>query len=302
MKNQIVEALPHIFDFDYPLFDPEHKTELETKIIMHYYNREIGLETFALWKLYLEERLNLEMPYYNNLYEIEKNKFDYLINIDTHNNETENVVSSGETDGTSTDTTTTNSTNDRTTTDNDNRTISDTGNDTTTHSIDENVTTTSGSTGNTSTTEEGNSSSNGTTISSDFPQATFNKNVDYATGSQQTQTSSNSGSSSSMNSTASSDSNEKKGGNNVDATYYGKITTDNLIGNGTVKDVGNINVSQNGITHGTDKRNQDSVNNAYVYGTNGSKTQLMVEYRESILNIDKMVVNMLSDLFMGVYD
>lgn len=60
-----------IFDFDYPLFDPDYRVTLETKILMHYYTREIGFETVALWKHFLKMRMNEIMPYYNKLYESE---------------------------------------------------------------------------------------------------------------------------------------------------------------------------------------------------------------------------------------
>ena len=59
-----------IFDFDYPLpnNDETKKVELETKIIKHYYMHEIAFETWGRFKLALNERLNLIMPYYNELY------------------------------------------------------------------------------------------------------------------------------------------------------------------------------------------------------------------------------------------
>ena len=65
----IAESRGEIFDFDYPCFDPEYKPVLETKILKHYYTREICEETYGLWKLRLDSRLNEIMPYYNQLYE-----------------------------------------------------------------------------------------------------------------------------------------------------------------------------------------------------------------------------------------
>lgn len=67
--DEIIErARPHIFSFTYPLFDPAYKEEFETKILKHFYMREIGAETVGLWRLYLSERLDEIMPYYNKLY------------------------------------------------------------------------------------------------------------------------------------------------------------------------------------------------------------------------------------------
>lgn len=52
----------------YPLFDNEYRPTLQQKILLHYYTREICEETFALWKLRLISKLNDIMPYYNKLY------------------------------------------------------------------------------------------------------------------------------------------------------------------------------------------------------------------------------------------
>ena len=71
----IALARPKIFNFYYPIYDENHREELETKILKHYYTREIGLETYGLWKLKLNTRMNEIMPYYNQLYE--SVDFDY---------------------------------------------------------------------------------------------------------------------------------------------------------------------------------------------------------------------------------
>lgn len=70
-----------IFDFDYPMFDEQYKPVLETKILSHYYTREIGEETVGLWKHRLYTRLNEIMPKYNKLYEVEARKIDPMTNI-----------------------------------------------------------------------------------------------------------------------------------------------------------------------------------------------------------------------------
>lgn len=70
--NEIIaSARPVIFDFSYPIFDDNYKAVLETKILKHFYTREIGEETYGLWKLRLDARLNEIMPYYNQLYRSE---------------------------------------------------------------------------------------------------------------------------------------------------------------------------------------------------------------------------------------
>lgn len=83
----IADAIPKIFNFDFPIFDENYRTVLCTKILRHYYTREIGLETYGLWKLKLETKLNEIMPYYNKLYESELYKYNplYDVNLTTTN-------------------------------------------------------------------------------------------------------------------------------------------------------------------------------------------------------------------------
>lgn len=57
---------------DYPIFDEAYRNVLNQKIINHYYFREIGLETAALFKWFLNTRMMEIMPYYNQLYESAK--------------------------------------------------------------------------------------------------------------------------------------------------------------------------------------------------------------------------------------
>jgi hypothetical protein len=64
----IVESGINIFDFDYPIFDPDYKSVLEQKIIDYYYFREIGLETVGQFKHFLKSRMNIIMPLYNEHY------------------------------------------------------------------------------------------------------------------------------------------------------------------------------------------------------------------------------------------
>lgn len=64
----IANSRTKIFNFVYPIFDSNYKSILETKILKHYYTREIGFETVGLWKLKLDTKMNEIMPYYNQLY------------------------------------------------------------------------------------------------------------------------------------------------------------------------------------------------------------------------------------------
>lgn len=74
----IQAAIPRIFDFDFPVYDEKYRNVLCTKILRHFYTREIGEETYGLWKLRLETKLNEIMPYYNKLYKSGLEEFNPL--------------------------------------------------------------------------------------------------------------------------------------------------------------------------------------------------------------------------------
>ena len=78
----IAKAAPIVFNFDWPIFDEAYRLGLEEKILRHYYTREIGEETVGLWKLRLEDRLNLIMPKYNQLYESARLEFNPFYDVD----------------------------------------------------------------------------------------------------------------------------------------------------------------------------------------------------------------------------
>ena len=84
--DDIIKAVrSDIFDFNYPLPNDssDKKIELETKILKHYYMYEIGFDTFGRFKLALDEKLNLIIPYYNEFYKtVEMNKENPLSNND----------------------------------------------------------------------------------------------------------------------------------------------------------------------------------------------------------------------------
>ena len=82
----IDSARDKIFDFEYPIFDPTYKPLLEKKILKHYYTREIGAETVGLWKLWLNQKMNEIMPYYNQLYESQLIEFNPMYDVDLTTN------------------------------------------------------------------------------------------------------------------------------------------------------------------------------------------------------------------------
>ena len=82
----------------YPIFDEEYRTQLNNKIIDHFYFREIGMETVANFAWFLRRKMNEIMPYYNQLYEsvdlvtdpVNEIDVTYLEHIDSKSNNTAN--------------------------------------------------------------------------------------------------------------------------------------------------------------------------------------------------------------------
>lgn len=103
IENVIKKALPKIFDFDFPIFDEDYRTVIETKIIKHYYTREISEETVGLWKLRLNTKMNEIMPYYNQLYKAWSVDFNPLYDTDISTEHTLDNESTQTTSGKSTD-------------------------------------------------------------------------------------------------------------------------------------------------------------------------------------------------------
>lgn len=89
-----------VFTTSCTFFDEDYRSVLCSKILKHYYMREIGAETFGLWQLWMNTRLEEIMPYYNQLYDSAKLEFnpfndvdltkDYKKDIDDKRNESEN--------------------------------------------------------------------------------------------------------------------------------------------------------------------------------------------------------------------
>ena len=72
-----------IFDVgDWEIYDEEYRPILCKKILKHFYTREIGAETAGLWKLWLNQRMAEIMPYYNQLYKSTLLEFNPLYDTD----------------------------------------------------------------------------------------------------------------------------------------------------------------------------------------------------------------------------
>lgn len=68
IDQRIENARPYIFSFSYPINQAD-KQRFEHNFIRHFYTREIGFETYTLWRLKLADELNMIIPKYNKLWE-----------------------------------------------------------------------------------------------------------------------------------------------------------------------------------------------------------------------------------------
>ena len=101
--EQVIEnSRSQIFDFSYPIFDEAYKTTLESKILLHYYTREICEETVGLWKLRLWRKMGEIMPYYNQLYNSAKLEYEPFYDVDITRQHTTEKEGSQESTGSGT--------------------------------------------------------------------------------------------------------------------------------------------------------------------------------------------------------
>lgn len=91
----IANSRSKVFDFEYPIFDESYRSILETKILKHFYLREICAETVGVWKHFLNMRMNEIMPYYNKLYNSELIEFNPLYDVDLTKDYTKDTKGQG---------------------------------------------------------------------------------------------------------------------------------------------------------------------------------------------------------------
>jgi hypothetical protein len=309
VKQIIATAIPSVFDFDFPIFDESYRTVLETKILKHYYTREIGLETAGLWKLKLDTKLNEIMPFYNQLYKSELIEFNPMYDVDLTRDHTLNRSEQTEQTGTETADATKNGTVDTTTsgtktgTSRENIDVSENQETEQNSKSDTDIKNTTGVTS-----EE---TATGTKTHydkySDTPQGSLQnvQNDTYLTNARmvndndtQTGKTTVSGSDTSTGSTTADTSTTT---NSTSETTHTGNTTDETSG------------TQNTTSADTVKRNTTQTANKeltslddyleHVKGKNGgvSYSAMLNEFRTTFLNIDMQVINELSDLFMNLW-
>lgn len=293
----INKAIPAVFSFDFPIFDEAYRNVLCKKILKHYYTREICEETVGLWKFRLDTRMNEIMPYYNKLYQSELLEFNPLYDVDiTRKGNRENAAKDNESVNstrTGTGNTETDVTNKTSTTNTSNETSESTSigtnegaNNTTNHS-----------------TTNAESSDNKTErdLYSDTPQGALTnvENETYLTNARKK-----------IGEGTKTDTGSSTGTTNVTVTGKDSNTTTGKV---DVNASGETNHEGNSTTNYTsnDTFNSNQVKNAEstedyletVIGKQGSASysKMLMEYRDTFLNIDMQVIDALSDLFFGLW-
>lgn len=289
IDDVISDAIPKVFDFTFPIFDESYRNVLCGKILKHYYTREICEETVGLWKLRLSTRLNEIMPYYNQLYKSEALEFNPLFDVDyTRDSERKH-------DGTDNLTkTNTQDTEENITNKTEKTTDSDGGYSETKER------TISGTNGNESeTTTQATTTVNKTErdMYSETPQGALTNletgeyltNARKKTGEETNET--NGSSNGTSNTTYSETNNDTGSGTN----NFLETVNDNFTGNRKTKN------TENGNDNRTISSTEDYLE--HISGKTGgvSYSKMLMEFRETFLNIDMMVINALADLFFNLW-
>lgn len=281
VKQIISSAIPSVFDFDFPIFDESYRNVLETKILKHYYTREIGLETVGLWKLKLDTKLNEIMPFYNQLYKSELIEFNPMYDVDLtrdHNLKREETTKQAATEKGTIEKT--GSVDDNTHTEtNDNQNS-------------ESTTDIQNTTGSTSREQLGSNKTHYDKYS-DTPQGSLQnvQNDTYLTNARM------------INDTDSQTGETTVSGNNTsNGTTTSNSSTDGT--NDTERNISTNDSEEKNVSQNLNK-NLNSIDDyiEHVKGKNGgvSYSAMLNEFRTTFLNIDMQIIEELSDLFINLW-
>ena len=261
----IEQSWDKIFDKNIPIFDEEYRKTLFSKILSHYWTKEIGFETVGLWKLKINTKLREIMPYYNKLYESELIDFNPLEDMNIKRDYTKTFDSTVKVDGETANSGTLD------------RTVDTTGSTNSEGTSSNEISGTSGSTAN--------DTKSHLDAYSDTPQGAVTnlENNTYLTNARKitdTDNSTISGTESSQSSTENS---------------QNSSATSKTIG----KDVNS--------SEGTSK-SETVVDNIDTYietlsGRSGrmNSAEMIMKFRESLLNIDMLIIEQLYDMFMLIW-
>lgn len=297
----------------FPIYDEEHRADLCKKILRHYYMDEIAFETYGLWQLAINTKLVEIMPQYNSLYKASAEIINPLYNKSLSRQY--DGTSKGTNKDTRTDNLTDTATSTTTATGTDMRTdnLTDTnGGSVVTKSDSKRTDALKAVTDNTSTSTTTSSASNNSSndsFTSDTPQGSLS---DVKAGKYMT----NASIGTSTGSTSGNDKNDTTAKNTVNNTGTVSNTgTDSVTDNHTLTKTGTVkNDSTNSTTSdSTLSKTGTVVNDAIdsrtdahtetVTGYEGSATyaELLKKYSDAIINIDMMIINDLSTMFMQIW-
>ena len=249
----IANSWSKIFTSKVSFFDEAYRSVLCQKILKHYYLREIGAETVGIWILWMNTKLEEIMPYYNQLYESAKIKFNPMQDVDLSRTHNRTV------NGTSTDDET------RTNTTTDTRTVKSDG----TTKVTNNGTT------------ERVLNNNGTKkdLYSDTPQGAITglENENYLTNARKI--------------------------TNVDDETESDTVTNTQNGESTQNESDTATGTSNGTTKSNGSNNSTEEYLETISGKQGtnSYSNLLQEYRKTLLNIDMQVIDEFNELFFGLW-
>ena len=81
------------------IFDESYRQVLFSKVLKHYYLREIGSETVGIWQMWMNTRFEELMPYYNQLYKSALLEFNPFYDVDVTRSHEGSGSSQGSTTG-----------------------------------------------------------------------------------------------------------------------------------------------------------------------------------------------------------
>lgn len=270
-----------IFTTNWEIFDESYRKILCEKILRSYYTREICAETVGLWQLWLDSTLCEIMPMYNQLYKTTIYEFNPLYNTDMTTTFTKTVT------GNDSKTTTGNNSkwNDVSTSSKNTKTDD--------YTVKDSSKTDSTSKGNTNSESSNNDTFDETNKFNDTPQGGVNgiESGNYLTDIRMISRTGTTTNSSDENSTSS-----------LNGTYTNEnLNKGTTVNEGTtrsnISETGTANASETGTSETTETWTEKVLgkNNSENYG------QLLVEFRKSIINIDKMIIDELKPLFMQLW-
>lgn len=299
-----------IFNFQYPFYSLETKINFETDFLKCYYTREICEETFGLWQLRLQNKLNLIMPYYIELYKTLDLEYNPLLDTDITTNYTKdskgnNKGTVDKTDNGSSKTNTSIKNTEKTNATNSTNTTNNTKNNSTEKSSRETKGTENG-------TNEHSSNSTVTKKNtdrfSDTPQGglTSLENNTYLTNGRiiddttKTNFSENNKNSATTNGT---DTVTGSVENTVTETGQNTTTINNDVTNNTENNISNTtSLISNTASENTATNNESFTQRVQGKSSNKSYMEMISEYRKNIININRAIIDDLSDLFILLWE